>query len=68
MNDAELLDALEVCIKTRGYVFIHDLTGSDDPKWPQNYKGGGIGLMGWSKRPRSIRAALEAALKPRNAE
>lgn len=65
MNDTELLDALETCIKTRGYVFIHDLTGSDDPKWPQNYTGGGIGLMGWSKRPRSIRAALEAALKPR---
>lgn len=54
--DSEILDALEVYIKKHGFVLLHNLTGRDDPDWPNNWNHGGIGLIPHS--PRTLRHAL----------
>ncbi len=66
-TDSELLDSLESYIKENGYVLLHDLTGSDDPKWPEGYRGGGIGLLSWANN-RGLREALKATTHRNNGE
>lgn len=56
MTDTELLDALEKYIKQKGFILLHNLTGSDDLAWPAGYKGRGIGLIPF--HPRTLRQAL----------
>ncbi len=59
-TDTELLDELEKYVKENDYILIHNLTGSDDSRWPSNRSMRGIGLIPYS--PRTLREALISAL------
>lgn len=58
LTDSEILNRLEHYIQENKYILIHNTTGSSDPNWPAGYRGGGVGLMPFSPRPRSLREAL----------
>lgn len=61
MTDTEIIDCLDTYIRRNNYLVIHNLTGSDDPRWPRNYTGGGLGLTPWN--PRTLREALTQMLQ-----